>query len=363
MDLSTKVLSLTLDNPLLPGSGPLSGNAERMIYLAKQNIGGIVTKTIAPKGAEVVRPCIAGTKDALFNAEAWSEYDSERWADEFLPQLRETCPDTPVVASIGYDDEDLKIVVPMLEELVDGFEYVPRYVGKNFEEVTRIVRTLRDLTDKPIWVKLLAYISDPIGFAGACKAGGADGIVAMTSFGPNMFIDIMKRRPVIGIPGGYVWTSGPYIKPIALAYVNMIKEAYPEMSVIGCGGCSSADDVIEFLLAGADAVQILTAAIMKGHDYYSKILADLPKALEKYGFKSIEDVKATGLTKTDPGFEPSFPVIDYEKCTKCGLCVNNCPYFGMEMTESGPKVNTDKCFGCGYCESRCPVSAISGVIG
>jgi len=361
MDLSTKAAGIQLNNPILPAAGPLVGDAERMIYLAKQGIGGIVTKTIAPLPAEIGRPCIAGTKNMIYNSEAWSEYSGEDWYEKFIPQLREAC-EVPVIASIGYDYKDLQQLVPHLESMVAGYEYIPRYVGKKFDEVTEIVKVLRSLTDKPIWVKMNASISDPIGFAGACKEGGADGITAVTSLGPNMVIDIEHRRPLIGTPGGYVWISGPAIKPLALAYVNMIKETYPEMSVLASGGCSSADDVIEFLLAGADAVEILSIAMLKGRDMYGKILADLPAALEKYGFSSVEDVKATGLTKYESPTVPSFPRIDYEKCTGCGLCADNCPYFAMRMENKKPVTDKSKCFGCGFCQTRCPSKAITNVI-
>ncbi|MEL7610754.1 MAG: 4Fe-4S dicluster domain-containing protein [Bacillota bacterium] len=359
--LSTNAAGLTLRNPLLPGSGPLTGDAERMISLARQGIGGIVTKTIAPKGAEVKRPCIAGTSNMIFNSEAWSEYPGEIWYNEFIPELRRHA-DIPVIASVGYDESDLRGLVPKLESMVEGYEYIPRYVGKDFDEVARIVGALRKLTTKPVWVKMNASISDPVGFAAACRNSGADGVVAVTSLGPNMVIDIKRRRPLIGTDSGYVWTSGPAIKPLALAYVNMIKEAFPSLSVIGCGGCSSADDVLEFLLAGADAVQILSIALLKGRDMYAKILADLPRALQKYGFGSIEEVKATGLTKSGGSDQPSYPEIDGGTCTGCALCANNCPYFAMEMKGKLPIVDKGKCFGCGLCESRCPVKAISNVI-
>ncbi|GAA0181706.1 4Fe-4S binding protein [Clostridium sediminicola] len=361
MDITTKVASLTLSNPLLPGSGPLTGDDERMTYLAKLGLGALVTKTVAPEGAVVGRPCIIGTKNMIANSEAWSEYGSDEWVDKFLPNTKKNV-DTPIIVSIGYDEADMKNLIPRLEPFAAGYEYIPRYIGKNFDEVQKVVATARKLTEKPIWVKMNANISDPVGFAKACNDSGANGIVAITSLGPNMVIDIENRKPVIGIDSGYVWTSGPPIKPLALAYVNMIKEAYPNLSVIGCGGVANADDVIEFLLAGADAVQMLSEAMLKGRDLYKKIIEDLPKRLEKYGFESIEDVKRTGLTKKKVATEPSYPVVDHEKCTVCGICEKNCPYFAITNESGKIIINQEKCFGCGLCESRCPVKAIKGVL-
>ena len=113
---------------------------------------------------------------------------------------------------MGYDDEDLKQMVPQLEPLVAGYEYIPRYVGKDFDEVKRIVAVLRGLTKKPVWVKMNANISDPVGFAASCRESGADGIVAITSLGPNMVIDIEHRRPLIGTADGYRSSSTSRIR-------------------------------------------------------------------------------------------------------------------------------------------------------
>lgn len=361
MDISTNAAGLKLSSPLLPGSGPLTGDAERILYLARQGLGAIVTKTIAPDAAEVGRPCIAGNRTMIFNSEAWSEHPASQWIGEYLPEVRKQC-DTPIIASVGYDDEDLRQMIPQLEPLVAGYEYIPRYVGKDFDEVKRIVAVLRSLTKKPIWVKMNANISDPVGFAASCRESGADGIVAITSLGPNMVIDIEHRRPLIGTADGYVWTSGPSIKPLALAYVHMIKQAFRDLSVISSGGCATAEDVIEFLLAGADAVQMLSEAMRKGRDLYGKILADLPAALKRYHFSSVEEVKATGLTTTAPSTSPSFPQFEHNTCTGCGLCERCCPYFALHMEQGKPVVDQSKCFGCGLCETRCPTRAITNVI-
>ena len=207
MDISTNAAGLKLSSPLLPGSGPLTGDAERILYLARQGLGAIVTKTIAPEAAEVGRPCIAGNRTMIFNSEAWSEHPASQWIGEYLPEVRNQC-DTPIIASVGYDDEDLKQMVPQLEPLVAGYEYIPRYVGKDFDEVKRIVAVLRGLTKKPVWVKMNANISDPV----SCRESGADGIVAITSLGPNMVIDIEHRRPLIGTADGYRSSSTSRIR-------------------------------------------------------------------------------------------------------------------------------------------------------
>jgi dihydroorotate dehydrogenase (fumarate) len=130
----------------------------------------------------------------------------------------------------------------------------------------------------------------------------------------------------------------------------------PDFTVIGVGGVSSAEDVIEFLLAGASGVQMLSAALLRGKDLYSKIIKDLPEALEKHGFSSIEDVTRAGLTKTI-SYEPVVPSVDTQLCTQCMLCVKICPYFAIRF-ENQILFDQEKCFGCHLCISKCPVKAI-----
>ena len=152
--------------------------------------------------------------------------------------------------------------------------------------------------------------------------------------------------------------SGPVVKPLALATVYTIKQAEPSLTVIGVGGVASAKDVIEFLLAGASAVGMLSAPMLRGKELYAKIIADLPKELEKYGFKSVQDVINTQL-KNVVTYEHDMPSVDSSKCSHCQLCARNCPYFAIDMDENRvPKFNPNKCFRCGLCASKCPVKAI-----
>lgn len=363
MDIRTKLAHITLENPLLPASGPLTGTDRRMLDLAAQGVGALVTKTIAPEAAQVGRACIVGEGDIIANSEAWSEYPASTWTGEFLPRVREGTR-VPVMASIGYSADDMKTLIPALEPFAAFYEVIPRYVGKDLAAVGEIVREARRHTEKPLFVKINANMPEPVEFAGVVAEAGAQGVVAITSLGPSMMMDLENRRPRIGIPGGFVWTSGPPLKPLALATVAQIRRAHPDITVIGCGGVVSAADVLEFLLAGADAVQMLSGAMLRGRQLYRKILADLPGALEKYGFSSVQEVRDTGLGEPRIRDAASPPKIDHATCTRCGRCVDNCPYMALGWQGRRDQVTVDaaECFGCGLCESRCPVRAIRGVL-
>ena len=176
-----------------------------------------------------------------------------------------------------------------------------------------------------------------------------------------MKIDLDSRSVPIGNANGQVWLSGPAIKPIALALVNQIKRAVPECEIIGVGGVASAEDVLEFLLAGANAVEILSAALLQGRGLYTKIIEELPSALKKYHFSSIKEVVDTELQIGTGTTEKGTPVFDKERCVHCGLCEQVCPFFAIRNLEQDISVQKEKCMGCGLCRSRCPRRAISGV--
>ncbi len=243
MNLETRFDGLVLKNPLMPASGPLSGDLEKLEYLYKQGIGAIVTKTVSSKPAVVPRPCIYGDRDFVMNSELWSEYPYEMWIEEILPKLP---TDVPRIISVGYTKEDMALLIPLLDPFADAFEISTHYVGKDLSVIAETVKTIRRGTDKPIYMKVSPHIPDPVGFAKAVREAGATGIAAINSLGPTMNIDIKTRSIVYGNADGFAWTSGPAIKNLALAFVYLIKQAMPDFTVLGVGGVKTADDVIEF---------------------------------------------------------------------------------------------------------------------
>lgn len=355
MNLKVTFDGLTLKNPLLPASGPLVGDLEKLNFIKAQGVGAVVTKTISSTAAKVPRPCIYGDKYFVMNSELWSEYDKETWLTEILPKF-EKSKDQPLIISVGYTKEDMDLLIPDFNEYADAFEVSTHYVGKDLTNIQETVRTIRKHTDKPVYMKVSPHIPDKVAFATAVRDAGATGVAAINSLGPTMKMDIQGREIIYGGSSGFVWTSGPAIKNLAIATVYTIKQAMPDFTVIGVGGVASAEDVIEFHLAGADAVQMLSAAMLKGKDLYSKIIKDLPKVLEKYGFKSIQEVIDTKLVQ-NLSYEKKTLNVNHDTCTKCGLCERICPYFAITL-EDRISFNHEKCFGCELCVSKCPVKAI-----
>lgn len=358
MDLKTKFDGLELENPLMPAAGPLVGDAEKMLWLEKEGCGAIVSKTISTKDAHIPHPCIYGDRDYIMNCELWTEYTKEKWIEEFLPYYKEKSLGKPLIISVGYTKEDMEVLIPVLDKFADAFEVSTHYVGNDLGVLAQTVKTIRSLTKKPFYMKISAHMPDPEGFARTIKENGANGVVAVNSLGPSMKIDIVNREIIYGNSKGFAWTSGPYIKNIALATVYTIKQAEPSLTVIGVGGIATASDVIEFLLAGASGVQMLSAAMLRGKELYAKILADLPAALEKYGFSSIQEVIDTQLKHKTVYDKGDVPSCDESKCSKCGMCARICPYFAIEMDKT-PKFNCEKCFRCGLCVSKCPTKALT----
>jgi dihydroorotate dehydrogenase (fumarate) len=361
MDMRVKIGErIELENPLMPASGPLVGDAKKIKRLSEMGLGALVTKTVSVKAAEVPHPCIVGGKDYIVNAELWSEHPPELWEREFLPEI--AALKRPTIISLGYRQEEIVSLIKRVDGFATAFELSTHYVGKDLTPIAKTVRAASDATDKPVFIKLSPHIENAAEFAQMVKDNGGYGLVAINSVGPTFPVDLIRERSPLGSKDGFGWISGPVIKHIALSKIKQVTEAV-DIPVIGVGGIRSAKDVLEFIAAGASAVQMLSSAMLYGKDLYAKILKDLPREMEKIGCRSLTDLKGRALHKNDHvRFNAGFPQIDDEKCTRCNLCVRNCPYDALSKVENRIIVDKELCFRCGLCESRCPAGAITGVL-
>lgn len=361
MDISVKIgTKITLENPLMPASGPLSGDPKKISFLFSQGVGALVSKTISSKAAMVPRPCNIAGNNYFMNTELWSEFSPEVWEKDFFPQIRKLSK--PLFISIGYHKDEIVALINKFEKFADAFEISTHYIEKGLDYAGKIVYAAASSTGKPVFIKLDPNIPDPAAFAQMVKDNGGYGVIATNSLGPVYPLNLQKEGSPLGSENGFGWMSGPALKPFSLSVVRRIAQKV-DIPIIGVGGISSAEDVLEYIMAGASAVQLLSAAMMKGKNIYSKIIADIPGTLEKYGYSSFSEIKGKALEKNIlPSYEKKIPVINQNNCTMCMLCVNNCPYFALEKDGDKIKVLENECFGCGLCESRCPSKAISGVL-
>ena len=289
-DLSVSLAGLRMSNPLLPGAGPPGDTLRKLKRLMEAGIGGLVTKTASVKPPEVPKPAMAHEDQLFFNVEKWSEKPYTEWLSDILPALGDR--KLPLIASLGYTPGDLETLIPLFDPLVDGFELSTHYVAGSASNLLETVRMAKALTAKPVFMKLSWHGGDIVGNAIVCEKGGADGITAINSVGPVMSIDIKKRCSRLGMREPYMWLSGPAIKPMALRAVYDIARAV-DIPVVGCGGVSSGADVIEFMLAGAGAVQCCTGLIRSGPALVKEIVRDITRWCGEEGVESLSGIVGT----------------------------------------------------------------------
>lgn len=300
IDLTTTLGRLTLRNPILAASGTFGYAREMAGLIDFARLGGIVPKTVtqAPRAGNAP-PRTVETASGMLNAIGLDNDGLEHFLSHHLPYLR-TLP-TAIIGNIAGKTEDEFVAMASRVHAAGaglaGLELnlsCPNVSGgldfaTDPDLTRRIVRRCRDVCpDLPLIAKLTPNVTDIRLIAKAAADGGADAVSAVNTF-VGMAIDWKRRRPILGnVTGGL---SGPAIKPLALRAVWMIAKL-KAVPIIGVGGIGTVDDVMEFLLAGASAVQIGTANF---YDPTASVrIADaLPAALQQLDVKSPAEVVAS----------------------------------------------------------------------
>ena len=265
-DLSVTVGGLSLTNPVLVASGTGGYGADLKPFLSLAAIGGVVTKTIfrEPRPGNPP-PRIAETPSGMLNSIGLEGVGIERFLREKLPLLEGE--DTRVVVSIGGNrPEDFARLAGRLDEVPRCDAIEVNISCPNVDEggldmsldprlAAAVTRAVRRATGKPVWVKLTPNVTRISDVGRACRDEGADALSAINTL-LGMKIDVARRRPVL--PRGVGGLSGPAIRPVALAKCWELVSVVGG-DVVGVGGISTAEDALEFLIAGCKAVQVGTA--------------------------------------------------------------------------------------------------------
>ncbi|MBR2907867.1 MAG: dihydroorotate dehydrogenase [Clostridia bacterium] len=295
--MNVNLCGIELDNPIIPASGTF-GYGYEFAELYDINLLGTFSfkgTTRDPRFGNPT-PRIAECYAGMINAVGLQNPGVEKVISEELPKLRK-CFSKPVMANVsGFSIEDYAYTAQRLDACPEvGWIEVnvscPNVHGGGMsfgtspEAAAEVTRAVKAVTTKPILVKLSPNVTDIVSIAKACEDAGADGISLINTL-LGMRIDLARRRPVIANKmGGF---SGAAIFPVAVRMVYQVSHAV-KIPVVGMGGVSSAEDVIEMMMAGATAVEVGAANLVNPYACRD-IINDLPAVMEKYRIESLESI-------------------------------------------------------------------------
>ncbi|RMF42562.1 MAG: dihydroorotate dehydrogenase [Deltaproteobacteria bacterium] len=295
ISLAVEVAGIRMKNPIMPASGTFGYGEEYAPYIDLDNLGAIVTKglSLAPKAGNPT-PRITETVSGMLNAIGLQNVGVDAFIEHKMPFLREL--NTPVIANFfGNTLEEYGEVASRLDAIPElaGVELnisCPNVkkggivFGTDPKAAFEAVSTVRKRLSKPLIVKLTPNVTDITDIARAAEDAGADALSCINTI-TGMAIDVRRRRPrIANLTGGL---SGPAIRPVAVRMVYQVVNAV-SIPVIGVGGISTAEDALEFLIAGASAVQVGTANFVDP-DAMQKVIDGLERFCLEEG---VDDIRS-----------------------------------------------------------------------
>lgn len=297
MVTAVDLCGIKIDNPVIPASGAFGYGYEFSEYYDINRLGTFSFKgtTREPRfGNET--PRIAECASGMLNAVGLQNPGVDAVISQELPRLKKTFS-KPVMANVsGFSLEDYAYTCARLDEQEQiGWLEVniscPNVhgggmsFGTDARSAAQVTKAVKSVTKKPVIIKLSPNVTDIAKIASACEYAGADGISLINTL-LGMKIDLKTRRPLLANKTGGL--SGPAVKPVALRMVYQVYDAV-SIPIVGMGGIADAQDVVEFMLAGAAAVEVGAQNLI---DPYAcvRIIDDLPKVMEKYGIEDLSSI-------------------------------------------------------------------------
>lgn len=384
-DLSIDFLGVKCENPFFLSSSPVGSNYEMVKKAFETGWGGVYYKTIgifipdecSPRFDSVTKE---GTPFIGFkNMEQISDKPLEVNL-EYMRRLKEEFPNKVIVASImGSTNEEWEILTKKVTEagadLIELNFSCPQMtssamgsdVGQNPELVEQYTRVCVNATHLPIIAKMTPNIGNMEVPAVAAVKGGAKGLAAINTVKSITGLDLenMTGLPVVNGKSSVSGYSGAAVKPIALRFIKDLK-SYPDLKdipVSGIGGIETWQDCLEFILLGAENIQVTTAVMQYGYRIVEDMISGVSHFMEEKGVDKLSDLVGLALPNIVPAedLDRSFkviPKIDYDTCVGCGRCYVSCfdaAHQAIDWEDGRKPVINDNCVGCHLCLNVCPV--------
>jgi dihydropyrimidine dehydrogenase (NAD+) subunit PreA len=395
VDLRVEFAGLTFKSPFLLAAGSPTLTGDMIGRAFERGWAGAVTKTLKPPSLRKnwlerePQPMLAPLKHRGRNigmqniATSGGHMEMRDWQVQ-IPVVKDEYPEHVVIGSIAaalVEDDWKWLTDGMLEAGVDAIELdascshaSPQLVGGRLigavpELAAQVTEWAREVCDRPVIVKLPAFVSDFVGMVDACAEAGAAAVSGINSLPCLIGVDLDTLEPLLSVQGrtAYGGFSGPAIKPVALRAVSLMAKA-GKVPVSGIGGVSSWQDAAEFILLGAFTVQVCTAAMWYGYGMVEDLINGLGSYLAEKGLRSVEDLvgRTNALVagsikdlETRSGLRAR---VVPEECQRCGRCTRACRDGGFQAISEDPEgtaiVDPARCDGCGLCMVVCPFGAI-----
>ena len=291
--------NIELKNPVIPASGTCGFGLEMSEWMNLNMLGAISVKgtTRDPRYGNALPRIAECGATGMLNAVGLQNPGVDEVIRHEIPALR-AIYHGPILANVsGFSLKEYAYVCERMDKETDAAILEVNIscpnvhnggmaFGTNPEAAAEVTRAVKAVTTKPVYMKLSPNVTDITSIARACVEAGADGLCLINTV-LGLRIDIRRRQPVLANRyGGY---SGPGVFPIALRMVNQVRRACPDTPIIGCGGISRAEDVIEMLMAGANAVEI-GAANLRNPLVCKEIVEQLPALMKELRIEHLEDI-------------------------------------------------------------------------
>lgn len=300
VDLSVRIGRLELRNPTILASGIMDETADSIKRVAEEGAGAVVTKSIGKEPREgYANPTVVELECGILNAMGLPNPGIEAYADE-MEELRDL--DIPVIGSIfGSDEKEFSFLAKKMQEygaraieLNLSCPHASGYgaeTGSQPDVVKSIVRAVKHSVDLPVFAKLTSNVTSIVEIGKAAEEGGADGVVAINSI-KAMKIDVNLKKPILSNRvGGY---SGPAIKPIGIRCVYELAQEL-NIPIIGVGGIRCGEDAVEYILAGASAVQIGGGIYYRDMRIFREVCKEMENWMKSNNYSAIEEFRGVAL--------------------------------------------------------------------